>query len=319
MDPRTREQLDVCRPGHADWEDAELTELAAALRSSDELRDLAARLEDLDEAIASALMDVAPPPGLAQRIMARLDQSPAPGSSQASGGVAVSEPPADVALERHTLDFAAPVVAGYEDSSEGGAQAVARPPSEDTAPAEPCSPPAPTPAAASSEPSSANRGINRRKWLVAAAAAAAATVLAVVLWPSGAPRLGPNELINAVDHLYVQQLRQHEGWHTVADSAALSLPRDVLARPVAWRKANVLGAAAVAYDVQNTQGRRAVLMAISCQGVGLPTAPPSQPQSSSGRLIAAWRSPQANTVYVLVVEGTVADYQAFVALGQSLT
>ena len=37
------------------------------------------------------------------------------------------------------------------------------------------------------------------------------------------------------------------------------------------------------------------------------------------RMIAVWHSPQQNMAYVLVVEGTLADYRSFVALGRSLT
>ncbi len=290
MDPRTREQLDVCRPGRADWEDSELAQLADELRNNRELRDLAARLEDLDHAIAAALIDVAPPPGLAQRIMARLDQAHAQ--------------PADQAAASRPLDLSEAV-----GPRERGALSDTLDPSEPSAAAQP---------AAVAEPK--RRLLSRRGWLaIVGTAAVAAALLMLAFVPWGAPRLTPDEIVHGADQIYQQELRRHEGWQAIEPGTEPEMPRDLLARPVAWRSARVQGADAVAYDVQNAQARRAVLMAIACRSADLPTSPPLQPQSSSGRMIAAWRSPQSNTVYVLVVEGTLADYQSFVVLGRTLT
>lgn len=289
MDPRTCEQLDACRPGRADWEDEELAQLAEELRNNRELRDLAARLEDLDQAIASALIDVSPPPGLAQRIMARLDQA---------------HPQLDSAAAEST---AAPAKAAAQVATTAAAQATGQTAqSADEAPA--VAPPA------------ASRRLTRRGWIVVATSAAAvAAAVALTFWPSGPPRLGSDEIIAAADRLYMQELQQHQGWLETAPHGTPEVPRDVLARAVAWRQAQVAGADAYVYEVVNARGKQAVLLAVACQGDRLPTAPPAQPQSSSGRMIAVWHSPQQNMAYVLVVEGTLADYRSFVALGRSLT
>lgn len=290
MDPRTCEQLDACRPGRADWEDDELAQLAEELRNNRELRELAARLEDLDQAIAAALIDVTPPPGLAQRIMARIDQAH-PQIAAAPTAAAAPVPPAKTAAQ-----LAAPLIAGLS-----GTEATE------------------TPAAASPAPARAGRW-SRRNWIVVATSTAilAATV-ALMFLPGGPVRLGPEEIITAVDRLYVQDFRQDEGWEVAPADGTPEVPRDVLARAVAWRTAHVAGASAYVYDIQNARGKRAVLVAVVCQGNRVPTAPPSQPQSSSGRMIAVWQSPQQHLTYVLVVEGSLADYRSFVALGRSLT
>lgn len=288
MDPRTCEQLDACRPGRADWEDDELAQLAEELRNNRELRELAARLEDLDQAIAAALIDVTPPPGLAQRIMARIDQAHPPIATAPTTAAAPATP------AKTAAQLAAPLIAGLAGSEAEEAPAVAPP---------------------------ARRTLwSRRNWIVVASSIAivAATVVLMFL-PGGPVRLGPDEIITAVDRLYVQDFQQHEGWLTTAPHGTPEIPRDVLARAVAWRTAQVAGADAYVYDIQNARGKRAVLVAVVCQGNRLPTAPPSQPQSSSGRMIAVWQSPQQHLTYVLVVEGSLADYRSFVALGRSLT
>lgn len=283
MDPRTCEQLDACRPGRADWEDDELAQLAEELRNNRELRELAARLEDLDQAIASALIDVTPPAGLAQRIMARIDQAHPPLTA------ASSATPAKTAAQ-----LAAPLIAGLSGAQAEESPAVA--------------------------PTARIAGWSRRRWIVVASSiAAVAATVALTFWPAGPTRLDPEEIIAAVDRLYVQEFQQDEGWQTTAPHGTPDIPRDVLARPVAWRQTQVAGADAYVYDIQNARGKRAVLVAVVCQGNRLPAAPPSQPQSSSGRMISVWQSPQQTVTYVLVVEGTVADYRSFVVLGRSLT
>lgn len=309
MDPRTCEQLDACRPGRADWEDDELAQLAEELRNNRELRDLAARLEDLDQAIASALIDVSPPPGLAQRIMARLDQAHPPvntaGAEPAPAQTTVQNIAQNIAQTTEPAQAAAPVAASAAPLATS--QAVQ---TTDEATDE-------APAVA---PPVGSRRLSRRTWIVAATSAAAVAVAAALaLWPSGPPQLGPEEIIAAADRLYLQELQQHQGWLETAPQGTPEVPRDVLARAVAWRQAQVAGADAYVYDVVNARGKRAVLLAVVCQGDRLPSAPPQQPQSSSGRMIAVWHAPQQNVAYVLVVEGTLADYRSFVALGRSLT
>ncbi len=294
MDQQTRDQLEVCRPGHQDWEDADLAQLAEELRGDPSLRDLAAHLEEIDEAVVAALYDVSPPPGLAARIMARLDAC----ESQAQA-VSAAPPTAQVVEMRVSMEGA---VVGHEASPATGNMAAK----------------VAAPATAVSSPA-VIRSTSRRRWLAVAATAAAALVAATLFWPSGDAAHRVAQIVEAVEQVYNQQLKEHTGWQSGVPAGSHALPRELKARPVAWRNAQLLGAAAVAYDVVAADGRHAVLLEIPARAAGLPTSPPYQPQSSSGRSIAVWKPGGSAVYYVLVVEGTRRDYQSFVELGQNLT
>ncbi len=281
MDRRLREQLDACRPGHQDWESEDFALFASELHKDPALRALAAQLEALDEAIVASIHDVSPPPGLADRILARLE-------------------------EQHRLTVEATRQTSSAADSEGSFT--------ENAPAETAQ------ATIVEAPSTAsNRGMPRRRWLVVAASAAAVVMAAWLMWPGGRELYRVAQIVPEVEQAYREQLQNEQGWQAGLPSQATPLPREVRARPVAWRPVRLLGANGIAYDVQAQGGRRAVLLAIPCKSAGLPTSPPYQPQSSSGRSIAAWQPHGGDVLYVLVVEGSSRDYHGFVELGQNLT
>jgi len=75
-DPRILEALEACRPGSDDLSDPAMELLAARMAGSPELDGLYERLQRLDKVLADAYQDVPVPEGLADRILARLRESP---------------------------------------------------------------------------------------------------------------------------------------------------------------------------------------------------------------------------------------------------
>jgi len=75
-DPRILEALEACRPGSDDLSDPAMAMLAARMAGSPELDSLYERLQRLDKVLADAYQDVPVPEGLADRILARLRESP---------------------------------------------------------------------------------------------------------------------------------------------------------------------------------------------------------------------------------------------------
>ena len=67
-----REQLDACRPGHADLTLPELAELAQALAQDQVVQEELARTHCADAALRAALRDTPIPAGLADRLLASL-------------------------------------------------------------------------------------------------------------------------------------------------------------------------------------------------------------------------------------------------------
>ena len=66
---RIRELIDACRPGHDDLTQGEFQELAARIQSDRELDETFERSQQLDGAIARAMVDVEVPAGLADRLL----------------------------------------------------------------------------------------------------------------------------------------------------------------------------------------------------------------------------------------------------------
>ncbi len=89
-DPRILEALEACRPGSDDLSDPAMEALAARMAGSPELDGLYERLQRLDKVLADAYRDVPVPAGLADRILARLRESPA----DPAWGASLEEPPA---------------------------------------------------------------------------------------------------------------------------------------------------------------------------------------------------------------------------------
>ncbi|MDA1054222.1 MAG: hypothetical protein O3C40_27565 [Planctomycetota bacterium] len=63
------ELIDACRPGHADMDQPEFSELARELAQDLELQRLFERSQQLDAAIRTTFQSVTPPPGLVERLL----------------------------------------------------------------------------------------------------------------------------------------------------------------------------------------------------------------------------------------------------------
>lgn len=87
------EALEACRPGSDDLADPQMAQLQAHIARDPELDDLHARLQKLDVQLAGALFDLDVPPGLADRLLARLSETAVasevePVESRPCGGIA---------------------------------------------------------------------------------------------------------------------------------------------------------------------------------------------------------------------------------------
>lgn len=91
-------------------------------------------------------------------------------------------------------------------------------------------------------------------------------------------------------------------WQPLAEAPRnLPLPAG-FARASSWQSVTVSGAVGAAYNLSTSPRRRAVLYVLPLHIAGLPSSPPSRPQSETGgQLIGAWQS--GGLVYVLVVSG----------------
>jgi negative regulator of sigma E activity len=67
------ELIDSCRPGHADVDQPEFSELARELTQDPSLQRLFERSQELDEGIRTAFQSVTPPPGLAERLLEAIE------------------------------------------------------------------------------------------------------------------------------------------------------------------------------------------------------------------------------------------------------
>ncbi len=91
LDPQILEALEACTRQKDDLSDPAMERLLTALAASPELDDLYERLQRLDAALAAAFRDVPVPPGLQQRILARLAQT-LPVASQAADSLTEHHP-----------------------------------------------------------------------------------------------------------------------------------------------------------------------------------------------------------------------------------
>ncbi len=83
-DPRLWEAIEACRPRSQDLSDPAMQRVAEAMAASRELGEAYARLQRVDEVVAEAFADVDVPQGLAERILASLEQA------QSASSVAVA-------------------------------------------------------------------------------------------------------------------------------------------------------------------------------------------------------------------------------------
>jgi hypothetical protein len=162
------------------------------------------------------------------------------------------------------------------------------------------------------------RQIGRRA-LLAGLAAAAAVAAAVLLSRPSAPHLTEESIATAARELFTQGEFRGELVRVVSPPAGFPMSAAMLALPDArWhRLESFLGRTGVAYELRRA-GARAALYVVRFAAIAgkpkialanLPLAP--RPSSTGGLTTAVWR--EQGLLYVLVVEGTEAEYRQFLA------
>lgn len=273
-DLRILHALEACRPGKDDLSDPAMERLATAMAASPELDDLYERLQRLDAALAAAFHDVPVPTGLQKRILERLAQASGPASSE------IVRPACELSAQPAETLCAQSVTPG----TSGEAHRLA--------------------------------GTSRRRvaWLGAVAAVAAG--LLVALWLNRGPgALGEDVDWNAAIARFGADLQNGDfgsGHSPETAPGRFPFSAAVIQYPgTTWRPVrDLLGRAAIAYDLRDAWGVRATLYVVQATA-DLPEAPDLyQPLLATGQCaLLAWR--EGKWVYILVAQGAGGEYRRF--------
>ena len=267
------EAIDACRPGSDDAQSPELQMLAQAIASDPSTRRRYEQCQQLDAAIGRAIREpIDPPAGLAERLLAAVSAENGETSALQTATEPLPNPVADVA-----------------------------------------------PAEKSSAPNSASAGNTsagntRRQIFTAAAALAvvAACVATFFWWPNG--QLSTEQFANLVKQWDDHVSDQNWPWNA-ADQRFREHFSDIVVQGE-FRRWTVFttrySKTTAAYELSQ-MGVRAKLFCFPTNMATpeIPTKFPGSLLSSTGGLcIGAWKS--GGLVYVLVVEGSVDDYNSFI-------
>jgi hypothetical protein len=156
------------------------------------------------------------------------------------------------------------------------------------------------------------RRISRRWLLAGLTTLSAAACLLVAVWIGGIN--SKPYTASAVREQAIDFFANDEAAPGQLDAFPEDYPfsRDVERRDgTRWRTIRgFLGHTGVAYDLPAREGVRATLYVVDCDVEGLLGQPPSEPDANTADFwAAAWRD--QGRVYVLVVQGTKADYRDF--------
>jgi len=273
---RLQELIDAARAGSDDAAHPDFALLAERARLDPTVRGLWQRSQRFDLAVSEALHDLPVPSGSVERLLAVLE------AAAVGATPAVAKVPAFVAVP--------------EEASADETPAKA----EDPAP----------------------RAVKRNSWpgqaLLVAASAAVALAAYLALRPA-AVELGPLEILSADWLLTVNLAAVEQNPMDKTPPRRYPTSTALHVQPIAWRSISGLWERTdgVAYQLR-TPAARATLYVIdddaghqAPQFGALPTAPPSTaPVTTGGRAMSVWRD--GKLVYLLVVEGGDAEYQAFV-------
>jgi hypothetical protein len=149
----------------------------------------------------------------------------------------------------------------------------------------------------------------RRLWIVVTGVAASVMV-AVFLGQWLQPQTD-----DPLEALAAQWLRDVESrgsaWRGVAQAVprGLKVPPAVSASPTSWQP--IAGGNGVAYKLEHAKAGSAMLYVVRMSRAGLPSAPPAEPQlTTGGKAIGYWQA--GGVIYVLVVPGDQRSYRSFV-------
>ncbi|MGD9722387.1 MAG: hypothetical protein AB7O59_12860 [Pirellulales bacterium] len=278
IDRHTLEQIDACRPGSVDLQSAELADLQRQVAEDPQVQSVYARTQKWDAAVVAATQRVAVPDGLADRILQALARSatvlPASAGQPAAGGLATA--------------IATAASAGTFASSES--QLVA---------------PEPKP-----EPATRKARFSRRDWLAIGAAVAATVVVATFV--SQFVAFGEEATIESMADEWLAELEPK--WLNMQTAPrGFAVPGAITAEATGWQRIGQIGQVrGIAYKLAHATAGTARLFVVRLSKGGVPGAPPAAPQSTTGgKSVGYWQA--GGLVYVLVVDGNVRNYRAFVS------
>jgi hypothetical protein len=281
MDKRILEGIEACRPGSDDVHSPDLADVARAVERDPEARLVYERVQEWDAALLNAMEQVPLPPGLAERLIDRLNAS--------------SEP----AVLRRSIAAAVQSAAVRPLCATGSASASA----DDTGSA----------TGTQRKPflgSGAGRW-SRRQWvgLSALATLAAGLLIAAGLFVS---RPSAEIALETMAEDWLKELDAHPAaWRGMQSPPRdFAIPASLMASPASWQPVGQY-AKGIAYKLEHPKAGAAMLYVVRLSRPGLPTAPPGVPQSTTGgKAVGYWRS--GGIIFVLVVPGDERNYRTFV-------
>jgi len=288
MDKHLRTRLESCRPGSDDLQAPEMSDVVRHLEADAAARSVYQSLQQWDSKVQGAMEEIPLPPGLADRLLARLRAS-APQAALDSTAAAAIAAEQDSPCSPQTVVLQQVVLQHVVDDAVASAGTI-----DAQTDVEVC------PAAATAWP--------RRRWL--AVMATAGVLMAGIVGSFFQPH-GDTPLDELVD-----DWRQGLGnaWQDVRQAPRDAiLPATVVASPVGWQK--VRGQRGIAYKLMNAQGKIAYLFVVRMSQGNLPLAPPTRPQSTTGgRTLGYWQ--RGEWVYALLMDAAdEQSYRTFVRSG----
>jgi hypothetical protein len=179
-----------------------------------------------------------------------------------------------------------------------------------------------TAAPAAGETSAATAAPRSRRWMLwstSAAIVAAAASVAIVLWWPETPSLGtPSEVASRAIDFHVADVDHADGKSLPAPAAYPAGSAAVTNAASRWRHVeDFFGRPAVAYDLVDRSGPNHVTATLYVVEVAVDHAWPTLPAenfgaSTQGKSAWAWRSDDAQRMYVLVIDGSPDDFERFI-------
>jgi len=276
------ESLEVCRPDRDEAPDPALGRLVEELAANPRLVDLYQQIQEGDARLAERFLEVAVPPGLAERLKNRL----AAKSAETAGMQLLDESVASISAGTF-------------------------PPPQDTLPVLP----------RKAEKTGRQQRAVSRRWFLAAGGlitAAAASFVMIYLGVHRADAYTPETALNEAIRFFVHE-RAKPGMLLEEQSPPKHFTFSLAVngkKNARWRKIrDFLGRDGVAFDLPTPDGARATLYVVQRSIDGTPSQPTFHPFTTGGCAVAAWHERQL--LYVLVVQGCPRTFQQLLKVSHS--
>lgn len=266
-----RERLEACRPGTDDRNSPEMAEAVRALAEDAQLRATFDWIERQDQRLVEAFSQVEVPPGLQDRLLARLAEAAEKTEAVEKTEIETSE----VEKTENRADAADGLPTSVSPSPRGEELGLDR--------------------AGAKRRWTRATATSRRWWLGIAATAAALLVL--VGWFSIRPPAPTVERLAALSLEWTETMDEREGdWQAFRESEFPGLPW----RPLRWKAISAhLDAEVVAFDFGESRGRKLVLYQVRTRHtLPLPRIPYESLSVTGAWLSGAWQ--EGEHVYVAV-------------------